>query len=954
VSRSRNRNRHRRRTSLIAYGAGAAVLATLATYGTLAMASPGGGGADAEAASASSALQADFASAAQEFKVPQSVLMAVSYRQTLWDAHAGKPSATGNYNVMGLTQVRPQDLEQPAAADRLAEMNLSGDPAISRHFDAARALKADPAQVDTSDPRLHTLDAAADLIGASADELRSDSRQSVRGAAALLAQWEKEAYGSLPADAGRWYPAVARYSQSPDAGAADRFAQRVFASIRTGESRVTDDGQQVVLPADPSVKPVKVGRQALTVKAADATTAAVTADCPSTLSCAWVPAAFKLNSSATDDWGNYNPASRVAGPPAAGAEDIRYIVVHDMEGSYEGSIQEFQNPAVYASAHYLVADDGRVTQMVQNKDEAWHAANKTVNMHSIGVEDEGYAMKAGSWYSEQEYETSATLVKYLAQKFHVPLDRQHIIGHDEVPGVLDPNVASQHWDPGPYWDWNHYMALMGVPQGDQGAGGVLKTGQLVRIVPPYTTANQPTLTNGGTAFAAHPANFVYLYTSASTSGAKNTDPYLGTGPAWSEGSNWADKAVTGSEYVVAGTSGNDWTAIWYAGKKLWFYNPGGQWTAPVGTTGQTVVKPKAGTSGYIPVYGRAYPEQAAYSGTGVPVQAKNDDPLTKYGVPLGQGQAYALAGPEAAGDYYYAGTYAGTATGDRTLVSGTQQFYPIQFNHRIAWVKASDVVLSTSTTPDSGATRSDLMVRDSSGNLWQYQGTGKSAAPFLSRYKVGPGWNTYNQVTRTTPLRANGTGNLVGRDSTGTLWYYTASGNISKPFTGRSKVGTGWNQYNLILGGGDVNGDGKGDLLVRDSTGTLYYHPGADTATHFSARTKIGTGWQQYNALISPGDMTGDGKADLLVRDASGTLWLYQGTGKPASPYLTRTKAGTGWQSYTKILGVGDITGDGKPDILARTSDGTLYVHPGTGSATAPYGSRLKIGTGWNQYNLFS
>jgi hypothetical protein len=945
-----SRSRHRRRKSLIAYGAGAAVLATLATYGTLAIASPSGGGTDAKA-SGPSALQADFASAAQEFDVPQSVLMAVSFRQTRWDAHDGQPSTTGNYNVMGLTEVRAQDLQQPTDAERLSEMNLSGDPKVSKHFSASRALKADPARVNPDDPRLHTLDDAAKLIGASTDELRTDSRQSVRGAAALLAQWEKEAYGTLPADAGRWYPAVARYSQSPDASAADRFAQRVFASIRTGESRVTDDGQQVVLTADPSVKAVKVGKTALAVKPADAS-ATLTADCPSTLTCAWVPAAFKRNSTTVDDdFGNYNPASRVAGPPAAGTEDIRYIVIHDMEGTYEGSIQEFQNSAVYASAHYLVADDGRVTQMVQNKDEAWHAANKTVNMHSIGVEHEGFAMKSGSWYTEQEYDTSATLVKYLAAKFHVPVDRQHIIGHDEVPGVTDGLVASQHWDPGPFWDWNHYMSLLGVPQGDQGAGGVLKTGQLVRIVPPFTTANQPTLTNGGAAFAAHPANFVYLYTTASTSGAKNTDPYLGS-PVWSDGANWADKAVAGSEYVVAGTSGNDWTAIWFAGKKLWFYNPGGQWTAPVGTTGQQVITPKAGAA-TIQVYGRAYPEDAAYAAKNVPLNNPNIQKLSKYNT-LAAGQEYAMAGPEAAGDYYFAGTYAGTAANDRTLVPGTVQYYPIQFNHRIAWVSASDVQVVTSAAPDLGATRNDLMVRDASGNLWQYQGSGRSATPFLSRYWVGPGWNTYNQVTRMSVLHGNGTGDVVGRDSTGTLWYYTGSGAINKPFTGRAKVGTGWNQYNLILGGGDLNGDGKADLVVRDSTGTLYYHPGANTATHLSARTKIGTGWNQYNALVSPGDMTGDGRADLLARDSSGTLWLYRGTGNPAAPYLARTKAGTGWQGYTKIIGVGDITGDGKADIVARDSKGVLYVHPGTGSATAPYGARLTIGSGWNQYNLFS
>ncbi len=101
--------------------------------------------------------------------------------------------------------------------------------------------------------------------------------------------------------------------------------------------------------------------------------------------------------------------------------------------------------------------------MVQNKDEAWHAANKSMNMHSIGIEHEGYAIKDGSWYTEPQYESSAALVKYLAAKYDIPLDREHIIGHDEVPGVLDANVRSQHWDPGPFWDWNHYMQLLGAP-----------------------------------------------------------------------------------------------------------------------------------------------------------------------------------------------------------------------------------------------------------------------------------------------------------------------------------------------------------------------------------------------------------------------------------------------------------------------------------------------------------
>ncbi|SEN70079.1 N-acetylmuramoyl-L-alanine amidase [Actinacidiphila rubida] len=931
------RSKHRRRKSLIAYGAGAAVLATVATYGTIALASPSNG--DTTAQNSPHALQDAFASAAAEFKVPQSVLMAVSYRQTLWDAHNGEPSSTGNYNVMGLTQINPQDLSQPTDAERLSEMNLSGDPAVSKHFNAKRALAAIHNEVNTSDPRLHTLDEAAKLTGTSASDLKKNSEQSVRGAAALLAQYEKDSYGSLPANAGNWYGAIARYSQSPDAGGADQFAKRVFQSIHTGESRVTDSGQIVTLAADPSVTPVKPAKTPLAAQADTSTT--TTADCPSGLSCNFVKAGFGPDSATPPTIeGNYNPAKR----PASG-EDIRYIVIHDMEGTFEGSIQEFQNPAAIASAHYLVADDGRVTQMVATTDEAWHAANKTVNMHSIGVEHEGYAMKAASWYAEPEYDSSAALVKYLAGKFGIPLDRQHIIGHDEVPGVIDSLVSGQHWDPGPYWDWNHYMALLGSPVGDQGAGGPLRVGELVRIVPPYTTAYEPSLSNGGTTFAAHPANFVYLYTTPSTSGAQPNDPYLGSAAA-NDGSNWENKAVTGSEYVVAGTSGPDWTAIWYSGQKLWFHNPGGQYTAPVKSS--SVITP-AGT-GAIAVYGRAYPEDAAYTGTGVAVQTNNNASLTKYSIPAGQ--AYAQAGPEKVGDYFNGGTYAGTAAGDRTLVTGTDEFYPIQYNHRIAWVKASDVKQISTTAPDPGTTRNNLLARDSSGVLYQYQGTGSAATPFYTRFKVGAGWGVYNSLVPLTDLKASGTGDMVARDTSGVLWYYQGSGNPSAPFKARLKVGAGWGVYNTMAGVRDVNGDGKPDLVARDSSGTLWFYQGTGTpATPFAARVKVGAGWGTYNSLVAVGDLNGDGRGDMVARDTAGTLWLYQGTGNAAAPFAPRVKIGAGWTIYNAMTGTGDVNGDGKPDMVARDSSGTLWLYKGTGSMTATaFAARTQIGTGWQIY----
>ncbi|NUS15373.1 MAG: N-acetylmuramoyl-L-alanine amidase [Streptomyces sp.] len=683
----RTNRRKNRGPSWIGFGAGALALAAAASYGSPAMATPSPAGTRAAPRESGpyDTLMADFTAAAGEFQVPRSVLMAVSYRVTRWETHQGLPSTTGNYNVMGLTQVTAADVGTAADADRLAHLDMSGDPAVSRHFDPARALRTGGHAVDTADPRLHTLETAARLIGATPAEVRTDPRQSVRAGAALLARYEQEATGELPADPGRWWAGVARFSQSPDLGGARQFVRRVFDTVRNGAARVTADGQAVTLAPDPAVRPVEPPDVPLApAPAAPAAPAATPApECPPTLNCNFVPAAYAKAGSAPDDFGNYNVSNR----PGNG-EDIRYIVIHDMEGAFQNTIDIFGDPTTQTSAHYLVADDGRVTQMVQLKDEAWHSANKTVNMHSVGVEHEGFAMKTGDWFTEQEYDSSAELVKFLAGKFGIPLDREHVIGHDEVPGVLDDKVRKQHWDPGPYWDWNHYMALLGAPVSP--TAGAPAVGQLVRVVPPYTAANEPVLTNGGTAVPAHPANFVYLYTSPATTAALPADPYLGA-VVWSDGANWADKVRAGGAYVVAAVQG-DWTAIWYQDQKLWFHNPGGQYTAVLPPT--TVITPKSGT---IPVYGRAFPEDAAYAGTQVPVQANNTAPLTKYHISAGQ--AYAQAGPVKAGDYWYAGTFDGTAAGDRTLVTGTGLFYPIRYNHRIAWVRASDVTLATSAAP---------------------------------------------------------------------------------------------------------------------------------------------------------------------------------------------------------------------------------------------------------------
>lgn len=160
------------------------------------------------------------------------------------------------------------------------------------------------------------------------------------------------------------------------------------------------------------------------------------------------PELDSINQFIPADPSNYTPSNRPSSYP------IQYVIIHTTQGSYEGTISWFQNPNSNVSAHYVLrSNDGHSTQMVLHKDIAWHAGNWTYNTLSIGTEHEGWVDQNG-WYTDEIYKKSAYITRSMINLFNVPYDRQHIIGHNQVPG-------STHTDPGPYWDWTYYMRLVG-------------------------------------------------------------------------------------------------------------------------------------------------------------------------------------------------------------------------------------------------------------------------------------------------------------------------------------------------------------------------------------------------------------------------------------------------------------------------------------------------------------
>ncbi|WHM41074.1 hypothetical protein [Streptomyces sp. BPTC-684] len=200
---------------------------------------------------------------------------------------------------------------------------------------------------------------------------------------------------------------------------------------------------------------------------------------------------------------------------------------------------------------------------------------------------------------------------------------------------------------------------------------------------------------------------------------------------------------------------------------------------------------------------------------------------------------------------------------------------------------------------------------------------------------------------------------LFARDTGGALHEYWGTGSTSDLFYETPQpVGRGWQVYTALAALSPVNTlQAGGGVVARDRDGVLWHYRTraghyADTICDpFYSRTKVGSGWNTYIQLTGVQDITGDGRPDLIARDRNADLWLCAGTDSATDPLAARSKIGYGWNAYTTLLGTGDVTGDRKADLVARDGSGVLWLYRGTGNAGAPFAARTRIGGGWNTYN---
>lgn len=266
--------------------------------------------------------------------------------------------------------------------------------------------------------------------------------------------------------------------------------------------------------------------------------------------------------------------------------------------------------------------------------------------------------------------------------------------------------------------------------------------------------------------------------------------------------------------------------------------------------------------------------------------------------------------------------------------------YPLLGSIRASATSLQGTVLDRGPTHDlTGGSAPDLVLRGAAGVSL---GTA-SASGWRPAALVGSGW-TGPKTIAPGDWDGDKVPDLMLLGTDGRLWLYP--GTAAGGWGAKRVIGTGWQTMNLIIGGHDWNGDGRPDLLARQARdGSLWLYPSAGQG-RFGAARKIGVGWNGMTSLSMAGDLR-DGRPALAARGADGVLRTYVGDGKGGFSGKVLT-LGTGWNAMTAIIGAGDLNGDGNADLAVRDSAGNLWTYAGDGAGG--YLGRSRIGTGWQGF----
>ncbi len=227
----------------------------------------------------------------------------------------------------------------------------------------------------------------------------------------------------------------------------------------------------------------------------------------------------------------------------------------------------------------------------------------------------------------------------------------------------------------------------------------------------------------------------------------------------------------------------------------------------------------------------------------------------------------------------------------------------------------------------TGDGRADLLAREGDGSLWLHPGRARGG--FGTRVQAPGSWQRWSTITGTGDFTRDGRPDLFVRDAdskSGFVVPSTGDGTFGKPFGPISRV----RSVAGLAGAAQVTGDPMPDLVVRSGARVLTFPNTGGIETGKPIAT--GADLSHANLVLNAGDWDRDGFGDILTRTkSSGALFLRRGDG--TGHFAAPTKIADGFSRVGLLAAVGDMTGDGYPDLMGQPADGAIRIYPGNGVA---------------------
>lgn len=248
----------------------------------------------------------------------------------------------------------------------------------------------------------------------------------------------------------------------------------------------------------------------------------------------------------------------------------------------------------------------------------------------------------------------------------------------------------------------------------------------------------------------------------------------------------------------------------------------------------------------------------------------------------------------------------------------------------------------------AGSSFPDVLVRRASDARGLVIPTEGLSAFTKKRTVNARGWAKRGNVFVSADVTGDKVPDALSTDSKGVLRVRTGVANAAGTKFGKVvrsvKTTAG---HTLLAAAGDLTGDGRADLVARKS-GRMIVFRGTKAGGFSRAQGPKGLGGAVQ--LIGAGDANGDGHRDVLARTTKGGLKLYAGNGKGG--FANAVSVAGSWGSWNRIVGGVDVTGDGTNDLVARRANGDVFVLPGHGNGN--YGAALGPAANLKKFDALS